>query len=81
MPYKTGSFCTVPYALPVYSALFRYAPSYDDLDGGAASEVLGFPELRRQIISQVKRHATISAEPGMHTGWQRTSESGLCLAC
>lgn len=31
----------------------RYAPSYDDLDGGAASAALGFPQLRQQLLQQV----------------------------
>eukprot|EP00878_Enallax_costatus_P031195 GHUV01034090.1.p1 GENE.GHUV01034090.1~~GHUV01034090.1.p1 ORF type:complete len:319 (+),score=107.41 GHUV01034090.1:441-1397(+) len=30
----------------------RYASSYDTLDGGAASQALGFPELRQQLISK-----------------------------
>jgi hypothetical protein len=33
----------------------RFAPTYDQLDGGAASEALGFPELRQQLIAQVQR--------------------------
>lgn len=33
--------------------LSRYAPSYDDLDGGAASEALGFPQLRQRLLQQV----------------------------
>jgi hypothetical protein len=31
----------------------RYAPSYDALDGGAASDALGFPELRQLLLQQV----------------------------
>eukprot|EP00775_Hariotina_reticulata_P002806 gene2806-3099_t len=30
----------------------RYASSYDDLDDGAASQALGFPKLRRQLLQQ-----------------------------
>jgi hypothetical protein len=40
-------------------ALCSYAPSYDQLDGGAASAALGFPELRQQLLQQVRtRHTT-----------------------
>eukprot|EP00877_Chromochloris_zofingiensis_P013338 jgi/Chrzof1/8258/Cz03g03130.t1 len=30
----------------------RYAPSYDKLDSGAASQALGFPQLRRQLLQK-----------------------------
>jgi hypothetical protein len=40
--------------------LCSYAPSYDQLDGGAASAALGFPELRQQLLQQVRnaQHAS-----------------------
>jgi hypothetical protein len=38
----------------LYETKCRYATSYDQLDGGAASEALGFPELRHQLLQQVR---------------------------
>jgi hypothetical protein len=40
-------------SVTVCFSLCRYAPSYDQLDGGAASSALGFPELRQQLLQQV----------------------------
>jgi hypothetical protein len=50
-------------------ALCSYAPSYDQLDDGAASAALGFPELRQQLLQQVRN--------AMHS----TLRSYLCNQC
>jgi hypothetical protein len=31
----------------------RYAPTYDELDGGLAARAVGFDELRAQLVGQV----------------------------
>lgn len=38
----------------IHALLFyRYAPSYDELDGGGAASALGFDTLRQELLSQV----------------------------
>lgn len=32
----------------------RYAPAYDDLDGGSVAGALGFDELRAELLSRVR---------------------------
>ncbi|MEW5317638.1 MAG: hypothetical protein WDW38_008920 [Sanguina aurantia] len=54
-----------PAAGSVQQAYDGYAGSYDTLDGGAAAEVLGFPELRKQLIAQASGSVL---EVGIGTG-------------
>jgi len=57
--------------------VFRYAPSYDQLDGGAASSALGFPELRQQLLQQVSQHSSSSWQA---EGWYDLA-SMSCSSC
>ncbi|WIA08339.1 hypothetical protein OEZ85_007780 [Tetradesmus obliquus] len=63
----------------------RYAPSYDELDGGAASAALGFPELRQQLLQQASGDVLeVAVGTGLNLplyDWQRlTSLTGLDLS-
>jgi len=50
---------------PAAAAYDRYAGSYDALDGGAAAEGLGFPELRRALLARASGDVL---EVGVGTG-------------
>ncbi|KAG2423546.1 hypothetical protein HXX76_015189 [Chlamydomonas incerta] len=39
-------------ALELQQAYDKYSASYDELDGGAAAEALGFPQLRAELLAQ-----------------------------
>ncbi|KAG2428068.1 hypothetical protein HYH02_014460 [Chlamydomonas schloesseri] len=41
-------------ALELQQAYDKYSASYDDLDGGAAADALGFPQLRAQLLAQAQ---------------------------
>uniref|UniRef100_A0A383VFN4 Methyltransferase type 11 domain-containing protein n=1 Tax=Tetradesmus obliquus TaxID=3088 RepID=A0A383VFN4_TETOB len=63
----------------------RCAPSYDELDGGAASAALGFPELRQQLLQQASGDVLeVAVGTGLNLplyDWQRlTSLTGLDLS-
>ena len=40
-----------------FICLHRYAPNYDDLDGGSSADLLGFSELRADLLRHVRREA------------------------
>ncbi|PNW72776.1 hypothetical protein CHLRE_15g641875v5 [Chlamydomonas reinhardtii] len=41
-------------ALELQQAYDKYSASYDELDGGAAADALGFPQLRAQLLAQAR---------------------------
>ncbi|GLI68241.1 hypothetical protein VaNZ11_012593 [Volvox africanus] len=52
--YADGAVATNNAALELQQAYDKYSCKYDELDGGAAAEAFGFPQLRRKLLDQAR---------------------------
>ncbi|GFR51720.1 hypothetical protein Agub_g14166 [Astrephomene gubernaculifera] len=62
-------------SLDVQQAYDRYSSKYDDLDGGVAAEVLGFPQLRQALLQQAQgRVLEVAVGTGLNLPYYRWGE-------